>query len=258
VAAHGQKCIVDSIPTEIGHLTDMAQIGLHFNQLSSNIPTELGLLTKLSRLYMHDNDLIGSIPTEIGNLVMLVDTMWSSNLLHSTLPSEIGSLSSLWRLVLSNNSLSGTIPTEVGFLKNLAMPNANSFSFKDFVGLKLDKISFDGRLPSEIGLLSSLPGLVLQGNKLSGVIPQELFALAENGFLADLNVTGNIGLSGLIPQNVCLADMLFDFDCGPSLCGCACPCEGTLIETQQGTCRTTQANNSIHKKLIKFHHFELY
>jgi len=75
-----------------------------------------------------------------------------------------------------------------------------------------------------IGLLSSLFFLWLQGNQLSGAVPQELFALAEGGLLADLNVTGNPLLSGVIPESICFLNMSFDFDCTPFLCGCDCAC----------------------------------
>ena len=92
----------------------------------------------------------------------------------------------------------------------------------------VDKLILAPNKSNQIGLLSALPALWLQGNQLSGAVPQELFSLAEGGLLADLNLTGNPLLSGFVPENVCLLDMIFDFDCTPTLCGCACDCAGML------------------------------
>jgi len=209
------------IPSEIGVLTEMFDLQVCTNQLSGSIPSELGLLTKLAAKFdLSDNALVGSIPTEIGELGLAGHVCLNSNFLDSTLPSEIGRLTSLFGLFLSDNNLSGTIPTGFGLLNQTLPPDETAF-----VGLRLNDNLLEGRIPSEIGQVSSSPALWLQGNQLSGSIPQGAFDLAEGGSLTDLNVTGNVLLSGIIPEIICPVDMLLDFDCSPSLCGCAFPCE---------------------------------
>ena len=142
------------------------------------------------------------------------------NLLDSTLPSEIGRLTSLLGFFLSDNNLSGTMPAEVALLASPAQPPGWGTS-----GLQLDSNLLEGSIPSEIGLLFRLPALLLQGNQLSGEVPQELFDLAEGGLLVDLSVTWNPLLSAFISETVCLVDMQLDFDCSPVFFGCACACE---------------------------------
>jgi len=56
-----------------------------------------------------------------------------------------------------------------------------------------------GRLPSEIGLLSTLEELDVSRNALSGSLPTEIGLLPSLHFL---DVSGNF-LSGLVPREVC-------------------------------------------------------
>ena len=88
-------------------------------------------------------------------------------------------------LSLSHNWLNGKIPSELGSLSSL-----NSLD------LYLNQLS--GEIPSELGSLSSLEVLNLGGNRLSGEIPSELGSLSSlNSLILSFN-----RLSGEIPSEL--------------------------------------------------------
>lgn len=62
------KGLYGKIPPEIGQLSALSGLYLHFNNLHGVIPKEIALLTQLSDLYLNMNDLSGFIPSEIGNM----------------------------------------------------------------------------------------------------------------------------------------------------------------------------------------------
>ena len=87
-------------------------MGLYDNQFTGPIPPEIGNLTNLENLVLHSNDLT-SIPLEIGNLTNLKILKLQYNQLTGSIPSEIGNLTNLTFLNLSNNQLTGIIPDEI-------------------------------------------------------------------------------------------------------------------------------------------------
>ena len=56
-----------TVPTEIGNLTQLAEMYLSCN-LSGTVPTEMGRLTRLTQLWLHNNQISGTLPTEL-NLI---------------------------------------------------------------------------------------------------------------------------------------------------------------------------------------------
>ena len=101
--------------------------------------------------------------------------------------------------------------------------------------LRLHQNELSSSIPSELGLLDGLLQLNLEENNLTGFIPTELGWLALNASLGAVNVTGNKGLVGRIPEGLCVlpekespARWLFphmDYNCSNSLCGCDdCAC----------------------------------
>ena len=109
----GLSNIIDSIPPEIGNLTNLTYLNLEDNELTCSIPPEIGNLTNLTYLDLGRNELAGSIPLEVGNLTNLATLYLNENQLTGSIPSEIGNLTNLEVLSLSSNQLSGIIPDEI-------------------------------------------------------------------------------------------------------------------------------------------------
>ena len=115
----GLSNIIDSIPPEIGNLTNLEWLYLHTNSLTGSIPSEIGNLTSLTHLWLGYNQLTGEIPSEIWNLTNLTALWLMGNQFTGSIPSEIGNLTNLTSLILGDNQLTGSIPSEIGNLTNL-------------------------------------------------------------------------------------------------------------------------------------------
>ena len=172
------------IPPEIGHLTKLRVLHLHYNELTGAIPPEIGKLTELEELLLHYNDLT-SIPPEIGNLGRLRKLFLYLNHLSGSIPPEIGKLGQLRQLGLAYNDLTGTIPREIG----------NLLQLRD---LFVESNKLSGSLPPEIGNLTELRHLWLHYNAFSGSIPPELGNLAK---LEQLRLDHN-GFTGSVPGDL--------------------------------------------------------
>ena len=213
------------LPTEIGKCTGLFLIDVSSNLLSSTVPSEVGLLPFLLSLEMDFNLMTGQLPDELGFLG-LQNLLARQNLLSGSLPTTLR----MPGLDLSSNLLSGTIPTEY-------------VGQADIAYLQLAHNSLNGKIPSELGLLSGIPGfpfvrIFLDNNNLSGSVPQELAYMSP--YLVEMNISGNSLLSGAIPEDLCylqddactysfadsgLRECDFGFDCTDRLCGCnECSC----------------------------------
>ena len=91
----------------------------------------------------------------------------------------------VWDLDLESNSLEGRLPTELGVLSGLRI-------------LKLAYNLLEGEVPPELGRLSNLETLDLRSNQLHGEIPPELGHLSN---LEALSMWGN-QLGGEIPSEL--------------------------------------------------------
>ena len=162
--------------------------------LNGAIPAQLGDLTGLSRLQLAwGNQLSGSIPAELGRLTRLTYLNLADNQLSGPIPSELGAIGpQLTGLILSGAQplpqgvgLSGSIPAQLGNLSGLE-------------NLYLDGNRLAGSIPPRLGRLVNLRWLQLQRNQLSGPIPTQLGDLTQ---LTNLQLYDN-QLTGALPTQL--------------------------------------------------------
>ncbi len=162
--------------------------------LNGTIPAQLGRLSGLRELRLAwGNQLTGSIPAELGRLTRLTFLNLAGNHLSGPIPPELGSIGpQLTHLVLSapqplpeGIGLTGPIPAQLGNLTGLE-------------NLYLDGNRLAGSIPPRLGRLVNLRWLYLPRNQLSGTIPTQLGALTN---LTNLRLDDN-RLSGLIPSQL--------------------------------------------------------
>ncbi|CAB9520955.1 expressed unknown protein [Seminavis robusta] len=217
------------IPAEVYEMTDLTSFGIFLEQVTGQFPSELGLLTALKQLYLMENELTGQIPSEIGELTDLFALPLWNNHFTGQVPSELGRHTNMYFLELSLNQFTGPLPSELGRL-----PGVSHFGCKDN--------QFTGPVPSEFGQLLGLTFFKFDGNQLTGPLPSELGLLTN---LKALNLTGNLGLSGTIPEELCFLQNVscsvygddhwftqschIDFDCTSILCGCDCSCSNSSL-----------------------------
>ncbi|CAB9520253.1 Leucine Rich Repeat [Seminavis robusta] len=267
----GLNGLSGTLPSEIGKLTNIQDISLIHNRLTGTIPTHIGRLVNLTNFFGDGNHLTGTLPLEIGGLSSSLRHFYLfGNTLTGPLPSELGNLAVVEQIALDVNAFSGTLPTEMGRLTNLDIFNLGENNFvgpiPSELGLLTAKLGhiklfdnrlsgtlpvelaqlsstlqqlrihhnhFSGTLASELGLLTNLERLLLQNNSLSGSLPTELAALSTD--LLVMDVSGNPGLSGTIPDALCDVgwnitcpysswECKLSFDCSVDLCGCDCAC----------------------------------
>ena len=174
-------------------------IELERNNLEGTIPAGLEFLTELRTLKLHSNRLVGAIPGALGNLPDLVYLYLVGNDLEGALPPELARLSGLRELHLGGNEFTGSIPPELGDLKNLEI-------------LSLGNNHFEGPIPSGLGRLSNLTHLYLtdafkgsESESAGRVIPPELGDLSR---LSYMTLDGT-GLTGGIPPELDRLDNLW-------------------------------------------------
>lgn len=111
------KTLRNTIPTQIGSLSELEFLYLDNNSLTGKIPNELYFLTKLYDLNLGSNKLSGSIHTDIGTLTKLINFDVSNNNLSSSIPSQMGKLTSLTEAYFYDNNFNGSVPAEICKLK---------------------------------------------------------------------------------------------------------------------------------------------
>lgn len=106
-----QNNLDGNLPADIGLLTELIYIDLHYNQkLTGNIPPEIGNLIKLKYLSLWDDDFTGTIPSEIGNCTELTTLSFEDNRLTGNIPSSFANLTAMRSFWVNGNNLSGEIP----------------------------------------------------------------------------------------------------------------------------------------------------
>lgn len=144
---------LESIPSEIGSLTNLEVLDLSNNKLVE-LPETLGQLTNLEKLYVDCNRL-AHIPQTLGNLAKLETLSLNNNKLAS-LPSSLGNLGKLKDVRLTRNKLT-TLPVELANLSNL-----------EFLTLRYNQLC---ELPHALGDLSKLKKCFIGDNEGLAALP---------------------------------------------------------------------------------------
>ncbi|KAK8706154.1 hypothetical protein V6N13_049729 [Hibiscus sabdariffa] len=187
----GVNNLVGPIPPAIFNTSTLTVISLLLNQLSGRLPLNTGLwLPNLQGLYLGTYQLVGPFPISISNASQLTLLDMSHNFFSGSIPGDLGNLRNLKKLNLEVNNLTslgmgffssltnsrdledidfgrnplvpGTLPGLVGNL---------SHSLQRFSAVRCNS---RGSIPSEFGNLSSLIGIKLDENELTGIIPATL------------------------------------------------------------------------------------
>ncbi|KAM3393887.1 hypothetical protein P3S68_002888 [Capsicum galapagoense] len=163
---HNLTNLFGTIPHSISNFSKLTILELSFNELTGLIPNSLGYLTHQQILDLGANDLMSdsslSFLTSLTNCRNLEFLTLYLNPLNGMLPASMGNLSTSLRKFYANNcKIKGRIPNEVGYLSSL-------------LDLELSGNNLAGSIPTSISNLRNLQGLFLSNNRLSGSIGDNL------------------------------------------------------------------------------------
>ena len=201
--------LTGSIPESLGSPLQISYLYLYHNQLTGTIPESLGNLLQLQDLELDTNNLNGTIPASLGNPVRLAYLFIYSNQLSGTIPNSLSNLMQLQDIRLDTNKLTGTIPNSL--LGNLARLQYVSLDTNRLTGtiphivseslqeLLLSDNQLHGRVPS-LSHVSSLRVVLMQNNRLSGTL-DHVFSPATQ-LIVETIVIANNQLTGTLPQEI--------------------------------------------------------
>eukprot|EP00934_Nitzschia_sp_Nitz4_P000788 Nitzschia sp. Nitz4//scaffold24_size164493//155438//157172//NITZ4_002354-RA/size164493-processed-gene-0.214-mRNA-1//1//CDS//3329544192//788//frame0 len=174
--------------------------GLESLDLSNN-PSLSGALglpgqwTGLRTVLLDNSGLDLTLRSNIADMTQLQVLRMRQTPIIGGLPTSIGSLTTLQILDLSFSDLTGLVPVELGSLTELAgVLITRIFA----VQLELEGNSLSGSLPDELWGLTKLQVLSLGQNNLSGSLPEEVGNLSE---MRELRIETS-GLSGELPESL--------------------------------------------------------
>ena len=235
----GDNGLTGEIPPEIGNLSELVYLILNNNGLTGEIPPDIGNLSKLSDLSLSNNDLHGQIPMELENLSNLEwfdingnrftgcipDSLYdlqfdntyilppSSNFFYLPPCTQMSALAALYEATDGDNWTDNT-----DWLSDKPIGEwygVTTNEFDDVVRLELDDNNLSGRIPAEVGNLSSLEYLSLFGNRLSGDIPAELGRLSNLEYL----FLGGNRIGGCLPDGLSYVPRIDISALGVPFCG---------------------------------------
>ncbi|KAI8619099.1 hypothetical protein BC830DRAFT_1105664 [Chytriomyces sp. MP71] len=181
-----QYYVTGSLPDNLGDLTELTELKLGFQTISGTIPTSIGNLKKLSVLDLGANPIRGPIPDSIANCTSLNNLSLGGIRLNGPLPNVLPPLltvvdfktsgatgvipdysasTGLISIILDGNSIEGPLPSYFGSLNLIQL------------GLSSNKLT--GSIPSSFVNLPSFTILHLDGNFLTGTVPDGLKGLKE-------------------------------------------------------------------------------
>ncbi|KAH0745881.1 hypothetical protein KY285_007538 [Solanum tuberosum] len=205
---------LESLPEEIGDLENLVTLNAECT-LISRAPSSITWLNKLKYLsfaYQESKFGVSFVFPEVNEGLRSLESLNLSdcNLLDGGLPEDIGCLSSLKTMYLNRNKFEH-LPrsiAQLGALQSLYLSNCTGLeelpSFTGMSNLETLNLSncniIDGRLPEDIGCLSSLKELNLSGNSFE-YLPR---SIAQLGALRSLDLSDSKRLTQLpeFPQQL--------------------------------------------------------
>ncbi|XP_051149535.1 probably inactive leucine-rich repeat receptor-like protein kinase At5g06940 [Andrographis paniculata] len=186
-----------AISASICELPNLATLNLADNHFNQPIPLHLSQCTSLEALNLSNNLIWGSIPEQISQFKSVKVIDFSGNRIEGRVPESIGSLQQLQVLNFGSNLLTGNLPQ-------------NTFgNFTELVVLDVSQNPFlVSEIPADIGGLSKLKHLVLQGSGFYGEIPNIFKGLRS---LTVLDLSQN-NLTGTLPQIDLFLPNIVSFD----------------------------------------------
>jgi hypothetical protein len=163
-----------TIPRSIGLYTGLTHLDLVETFTKGSLPTQIGLLTQLAELRLHHhfkfinklppelgNGLTGSLPSDLSRLSALRLLHLNGNVeITGTLPAQWSRMNALTALMLNDlSSLTGTLPSQWGSMSAL------KFLFAS------DNRGLLGSLPPRWRSMTNLESLFLSGAYMTGPLP---------------------------------------------------------------------------------------
>ncbi|KAM3393976.1 hypothetical protein P3S68_002977 [Capsicum galapagoense] len=213
---------------EIFNISGLRVIALSNNNLSGSLPQNMcSILPNIEELYLANlTNLVGAIPHSISNCSKLTLLELSNNKLTGLIPNSLGYLTHLQILNLAANNLMRdsllSFLTSLSNCRNLTYLDISLNPLNDMLPDSTGNLStslrtffaisckIQGRIPDEVGNLSSLLDLRLSGNNLVGSIPTTIGNLRK---LQHFDVTNN-NITGFIGDHICKLQHLGDIYLG--------------------------------------------
>ena len=188
------------IDPQLGNLSRLEELRLENNRLYGGIPRELDGLARLAVLRLGGNVSLYCIPAMSRAAQVRHNDLESSDLLCEASPwgkpglFDDGALLMRLRDVLAGAAaLNWSYATPVASWQGVSVGRRGSV-----YALDLRDMNLTGRIPPELGELSHLTRLRLDGNRLTGPVPPELAKLTR---LHKLSLDGN-RLTGPVPPEL--------------------------------------------------------
>ncbi|KAL0460445.1 UNVERIFIED_CONTAM: Receptor-like kinase TMK4 [Sesamum latifolium] len=152
----------------------------------------LAMMTQLKTVWLHSNKFTGPIP-DLSNCTELSELELRNNFLTGVIPDSLTKLPKLHMITLQNNKFQGPVPSfQRGVEANLGTTNNFCLSTPG----PCDPRNWIGIISPAYANLTTLKSLLLNDNKLEGVIPTSLTGLKQ---LQVLDLSNN-NISGKVPD----------------------------------------------------------
>ena len=197
----GNNALSKTLPDEIQGLDVLKAFSMSFQFLIGTLPLDalantmiakkphlfadqLGTAHYLEILSLENTTVSGTLSRTIANLPSLREIGLSGNKFSGTIPSTVGLLTSLEYVDVSE-AFNGTIPPEIYIISSL-----NTFACMP--------CDLTGTIPDPTRVVPLLESLLLTGNRLSGTLPKGMDKFPN---LVNLDISDNF-LTGEVPSSV--------------------------------------------------------